>query len=182
MCDFLKHVSLGLILYTAQYKGMIPSISVTSVVDIVSVAFRFLPVFVCVWMPATPCMWRSGNVFGSWIFPLQIPYLPCPPTRFFCDFIIHFSDSFACHLALVPKGGGKGNVLSPLLRSQFQCLVQVFMVPPSALLTSPCCPCYLGTPHGLVMLKDWAVRWTLLTDADGHLLDANCLLNHKLTF
>ena len=123
----------------------------------------------------------QGMCLEAGFFLFRFPTCPAPQLVF-CDFIIHFSDSFACHPALAPKGGGKGNGLSSLLRSQFQCLVQVFMVPPSALLTSPYCPCYLGTPHGLVMLKDWAVRCTLLTDADGHLLVANCLLNHKLTF
>lgn len=95
MCDFLKHVSLGLILYTALYKGMIPSISVTSVIDTVSVAFRFLPLFVCVCMHATPCMWRSGNVWELALFPLQIPY-PAPPSQLI--YFVIFSFIFQIHL------------------------------------------------------------------------------------
>lgn len=172
---------------------MIPSVSVTSVVSKVSVAFRFLPLFVCVCACHTmhveirECVWELALSSSD--------SLPCPtsPTRLFCDFFIHFSDSFACHLALATKGRWERKCTLFTLKepvsvsgsSSLGAFVTVVCFAchlcPSARLTSPCCPCYLGAPHGLAMLKDWAVRWTLLTDADGHLLDANCLLSHKLT-
>lgn len=119
--------------------------------------------------------------------------LPCPafPTRLFCDFIIHFSDSFACHLALATKGRWERKCTLSTLKEPVSVSGSSFLgafvtavcfnchLCPSTLLTSPAVPAtsaltgqrgghfsQMPTDIFLMLTACWVTNWPF-----GHSLD-----------